>query len=121
RLFVSGSAPLPAHLHDAFRRRYGNTILKRYGMSEALMIISNPYEGERRAGTVGLPLPGVSVRIVDGSDAPVSDGDVGEAQVRGPAQFSGYSRQSDATASVFTQAGWFRTGDLAMRAADGYY
>ena len=64
RLFVSGSAPLPAHVHEAFRRRYGHTILERYGMSEALMIMSNPYQGERRAGSVGPPLPGVSARIV---------------------------------------------------------
>src|SRR4029078_8397037 len=65
RLFVSGSAPLPAHAHAAFRRRFCHTILERYGMSEALMIMSNPYEGERRAGSVGPPLPGVSARIVD--------------------------------------------------------
>src|SRR4030095_11095609 len=63
RLFVSGSAPLPAAVHDAFRERFGHTILERYGMSETLMLISNPYEGERRAGTVGFPLPGVSGRL----------------------------------------------------------
>src|SRR5207253_3134992 len=70
RLFVSGSAPLPAHVHEAFRTRFGSTILERYGMSEALMIMSNRYEGERRAGTVGMPLPGVSVRIVGENGQP---------------------------------------------------
>jgi malonyl-CoA/methylmalonyl-CoA synthetase len=121
RLFVSGSAPLPAHVHGAFGQRFGHTILERYGMSEALMIISNPYEGERRAGTVGMPLPGVSVRIVDGSDAPVAEGDVGEVQVRSPALFSGYWRNAAASAAAFTTDGWFRTGDLAVRSPDGYY
>src|SRR5205823_2013240 len=64
RLFVSGSAPLPAHVHEAFRARFGSTILERYGMSEALMIMTNPYDGERRAGTVGVPFPGVSARLL---------------------------------------------------------
>ena len=121
RLFVSGSAPLPAHVHEAFRARFGHTILERYGMSEALMIISNPYEGERRAGTVGTPLPGVSVRLADDGDAPVSGAEVGEVQVRGPALFSGYWRNTAATAAAFTPDGWFRTNDLAVRASDGYY
>lgn len=121
RLFVSGSAPLPAHVLEAFRQRFGHTILERYGMSESLMIISNPYEGERRPGTVGMPLPGVSVRLVDGDDAPVADGDVGEVQVQSPALFSSYWQRADATASAFTRGGWFRTGDLAVRSADGYY
>ncbi|MBA3558957.1 MAG: AMP-binding protein [Gemmatimonadaceae bacterium] len=120
RLFVSGSAPLPAHVLEAFRERYGHTILERYGMSESLMIISNPYEGERRAGTVGFPLPGVSVRLVDTDDARVADGDVGEVQVQSPAQCGGYWRRADATVAAFTD-GWFRTGDLAVRSADGYY
>ena len=119
RLFVSGSAPLPAHVHEAFRGRYGHTILERYGMSEALMIASNPYEGDRRAGTVGPPLPGVSVRIVGDAGALVTDGDVGEVQVRGPALFPAYWRQPQATAAAFDD-GWFRTGDLAVRSADGY-
>jgi malonyl-CoA/methylmalonyl-CoA synthetase len=120
RLFVSGSAPLPAHMLEAFRRRYGHTILERYGMSETLMIISNPYEGERRAGTVGMPLPGVSVRLADNDASPVADEEVGEVQVRSPALFSSYWRRPDATAAAFTD-GWFRTGDLAVRAPDGYY
>jgi len=121
RLFVSGSAPLPAHVLEAFRRRFGHTILERYGMSESLMIISNPYEGERRPGTVGLPLPGVSVRLAGEGDAPAADGDVGEVQVRGPSLFGSYWRRPDATVAAFTQDNWFRTGDLAARAADGYY
>lgn len=109
RLFVSGSAPLPGHVLEAFRECFGQTILERYGMSETLMLISNPYEGERRAGTVGLPLPGVSVRLDDG-----------ELLVRGPNVFSGYWRNPDATAAAFTD-GWFRTGDLAERSHDGWY
>jgi malonyl-CoA/methylmalonyl-CoA synthetase len=121
RLFVSGSAPLAAHVLEAFRQRFGHTILERYGMSESLMITSNPYEGERRAGTVGSPLPGVSVRLVDGGDAVVADGDVGEVHVRSPALCDGYWRRPDASASAFTSDGWFRTGDLAVRSADGYY
>ncbi|MGI9078554.1 MAG: AMP-binding protein [Gemmatimonadaceae bacterium] len=121
RLFVSGSAPLPAHVLETFRERYGHTILERYGMSESLLIISNPYEGERRADTVGFPLPGVSVRLVDNTDARVVAGDVGEVQVRSPALCGGYWRRADATASAFTADGWFRTGDLAVRSADGYY
>ncbi|HTE47254.1 MAG TPA: AMP-binding protein [Gemmatimonadaceae bacterium] len=120
RLFVSGSAPLPAHVHEAFRAKFGHTILERYGMSEALMIISNPYEGERRAGTVGSPLPGVSARIM-GDDGNVVAGDaVGEVEIRSPHLFSSYWRRSEATAAAFHD-GWFRTGDLASRSADGYY
>jgi malonyl-CoA/methylmalonyl-CoA synthetase len=121
RLFVSGSAPLPAHVLDAFRARYGHTILERYGMSESLMIISNPYEGERRAGTVGTPLPGVSVRLADERDQPIPVDVVGEVQVKGPALFGEYWRRADATAAAFTADGWFRTGDLGVRSADGYY
>ncbi len=118
---MSGSAPLPAHVLDAFRLRFGHTILERYGMSESLMIMSNPYEGDRRAGTVGIPLPGVSARLADEHDAPVRDGGVGEVHVQGPAVFREYWRRADASASAFTSDGWFRTGDLAVRSADGYY
>ncbi len=121
RLFVSGSAPLPAHVHEAFRRRFGHTILERYGMSEALMILGNPYEGERRAGTVGVPFAGVAVQLVDEDDTTVADGDIGEVQVKSPALFHEYWRRPDASAAAFTRDGWFRTGDLAERAADGYY
>ena len=109
RLFVSGSAPLPAHVFDEFRQRFGHTILERYGMTETLMNISNPYVGERRAGTVGQPLPGVSARIVDG-----------EVQLRGPNVFAGYWRRPDATSTAFDH-GWFKTGDMAECSADGYY
>jgi malonyl-CoA/methylmalonyl-CoA synthetase len=119
RLFVSGSAPLPAHVHEAFRERFGHTILERYGMSETLMLISNPYEGDRRAGTVGLPLPGVSVRL-GSSVGKVPAGETAPVLVRGPNVFSGYWRNPDATAAAF-EDGWFRTGDLAERSADGYY
>jgi malonyl-CoA/methylmalonyl-CoA synthetase len=120
RLFVSGSAPLPAQVFADFRERFGHAILERYGMSEALMLISNPYDGERRPGTVGRPLPGVSVRLVtaDGSDA--ADGEPGEVFVRGPNVFSGYWRNPDATDAAFDD-GWFRTGDIGERSADGYY
>lgn len=119
RLFVSGSAPLPASVLDAFRARYGHVILERYGMTETLMNVSNPYHGERRAGTVGLPLPMTSVRIVDEAGADVPDGTSGELWVRGPHVCAGYWRRPDATAAAW-QDGWFRTGDIGVRAADGY-
>ena len=109
RLFVSGSAPLPAHVLEQFRELFGHTILERYGMTETFMNTSNPYAGERRAGTVGFPLPGISVRIEDG-----------ELFVRGPNVFAGYWRKPDATADAFTSDGFFRTGDLASVSPDGY-
>jgi malonyl-CoA/methylmalonyl-CoA synthetase len=109
RLFVSGSAPLPAQVLEAFRERFGQTILERYGMTETFMTCSNPYAGERRAGTVGFPLPGISIRI-----------DEGELLVRGPNVFRGYWRRDEATAAAFTADGWFRTGDLAKQSDDGY-
>jgi malonyl-CoA/methylmalonyl-CoA synthetase len=120
RLFVSGSAPLPTHVLEAFRVRYGHTILERYGMSEALMIMSNPYEGERRAGSVGFPLPGVSARLVGDDGAVVGDDAVGELEIRSPHLFAGYWRRPEATAAAFHD-GWFRTGDLAVRSAHGHY
>jgi malonyl-CoA/methylmalonyl-CoA synthetase len=120
RLFVSGSAPLPAHTHAAFRARYGHTILERYGMSEALMIMSNPYDGERRAGSVGPPLPGVSARIVAEDGEILGDDQIGEIQIKSPHMISSYWRRADATASAFRE-GWFHTGDVATRSADGYY
>jgi len=109
RLFVSGSAPLPVHVFEQFRERFGQTILERYGMTEAFMIMSNPYGGERRAGTVGFPLPGVSARIVDG-----------ELQIRGPSVFASYWGNDAATAAAF-EDGWFKTGDVASISDDGYY
>jgi malonyl-CoA/methylmalonyl-CoA synthetase len=110
RLFVSGSAPLPPHVFNAFEERFGHAILERYGMTETFMTLSNPYRGERRPGTVGSPLPGVSARI-----------DEGELLVRGANVFGGYWRSSVATAQAFTPDGWFRTGDLAEQSSDGYY
>jgi malonyl-CoA/methylmalonyl-CoA synthetase len=107
-------------VHEAFRARYGHTILERYGMSEALMIMSNPYEGERRAGSVGPPLPGVSARVVDENGAVVGNDVVGEVEIRSPHVIREYWRRPDATASAFRD-GWFRTGDLGVRSADGYY
>jgi malonyl-CoA/methylmalonyl-CoA synthetase len=120
RLFVSGSAPLPTHTLEAFRAKFGHTILERYGMSETLMITSNPYEGERRPGSVGLPLPGVSVKLLNDEMQPAQDGEVGEVYVRGPNVCAGYWRSPDATTESFVD-GWFRTSDLAERASDGYY
>ena len=119
RLFVSGSAPLPPAVLETFRERYGHTILERYGMTETLMIATNPLDGERRAGTVGKPFPGVSVRIVDERGRSVGDGTVGEVQVQSPSLFGSYWRNETATRSAFS-AGWFRTGDLGMWSSDGY-
>jgi malonyl-CoA/methylmalonyl-CoA synthetase len=110
RLFVSGSAPLPVQVLEQFRDLFGHTILERYGMTETFMNLSNPYAGERRAGTVGFPLPGISVRVEEG-----------ELLVRGPNVFAGYWRRPDATAAAFTPDGFFRTGDLATVSPDGYY
>ncbi len=120
RLFVSGSAPLPAEILRSFEDLYGHTILERYGMSETLMNMSNPYAGERRAGTVGLPLPGVSVRLLSPSGEPVAAGETGEVYLRGPNIFAGYWRREEATQAAFVD-GYFRTGDLATRSPDGYY
>jgi malonyl-CoA/methylmalonyl-CoA synthetase len=120
RLFVCGSAPLAGHMLESFRARFGHNILERYGMTETLMILSNPYAAERRAGSAGLPLPGVSVRLLDGQGAPVADGEVGEVHLKGPSVFRGYWRREEATEAAFLD-GYFRTGDLAVRAPDGYY
>ena len=110
RLFVSGSAPLPAHVLEEFRTLFGHTILERYGMTETIMNISNPYVGERRPGSVGLPLPGVSVRLSE----------TGEVLLKGPNVFAGYWKRDDATRDAFVD-GWFKTGDIATRSDDGYY
>jgi malonyl-CoA/methylmalonyl-CoA synthetase len=119
RLFVSGSAPLPATVLTQFAERFGHVILERYGMTETLMNVSNPYDGERRAGTVGVPLPGVQVVIRDELGAAVADGVSGELWVRGANVCAGYWERPEATADAFVD-GWFRTGDLGVRAPDGY-
>ncbi len=119
RLAVSGSAPLPAEVHEKFRQRFGSVILERYGMTETLMNVSNPFDGERRPGTVGLPLPHVEVKICDEAGAPVPDGTSGELWVKGPNVCSGYWRRPDATSAAWRD-GWFRTGDVGVRATDGY-
>jgi malonyl-CoA/methylmalonyl-CoA synthetase len=120
RLFVSGSAPLRPDVFDTVRRRFGHEILERYGMTETLMTLSNPCAGERRPGTVGFPLPGVAVRLLDDEGRPVPPGTLGEIHVKGPSVFAGYWRRPEATEAAFTD-GYFRTGDLAERSADGYY
>ena len=122
RLLTSGSDRLPDDLFVQFQQTFGHTLLERYGMSETIMLLSNPLHGGRRVGSVGLPLPGVEARIVDPEDeTPLGDGEIGEVQVRGPNVFKGYWRQPDKTAAAFTPDGWFRTGDLGLREPDGYY
>lgn len=120
RLFVSGSAPLLAETHRAFRERTGHAILERYGMTETCMNTSNPYEGERIAGTVGFPLPGVSIRITDpASGAELSMGEIGMVEVKGPNVTKGYWRMPEKTASEFHD-GYFVTGDLGRIDERGY-
>ena len=120
RLFVSGSAPLPPQVLDAFREKYGHVILERYGMTETLMNISNPYVGERRPGTVGFSLPGTSVKIItpEGKEAGIDE--EGEIQIKGPNVFSQYWNRPDATNASF-ENGYFKTGDMAVVSEDGYY
>jgi malonyl-CoA/methylmalonyl-CoA synthetase len=122
RLFVSGSAPLLIETFEAFRERSGHTILERYGMSETLMLTSNPYrpESARRGGTVGLPLPGVGVRVHDDKGRPLPAGETGGIEVKGPNVFKGYWRMPEKTADEFTPDLWFKTGDLGRFDADGY-
>jgi malonyl-CoA/methylmalonyl-CoA synthetase len=119
RLFVSGSAPLLAETHAAFAERTRHLILERYGMTETNMIASNPYDGARRAGTVGFPLPGVEVRLrADGQD--VAPGAVGGIEVRGPNVFAGYWQMPEKTAEDMTADGFFMTGDLGRLDDQGY-
>jgi malonyl-CoA/methylmalonyl-CoA synthetase len=120
RLFVSGSAPLPPQVMESFRALFGHTILERYGMTETLMNISNPYVGERRQGSIGFPLPGVSVRLLDDAGVAVAPGETGEVYLKGPNVFAGYWEKEEATRAAFRD-GWFRTGDLASLSPDGYY
>jgi malonyl-CoA/methylmalonyl-CoA synthetase len=122
RLLTSGSDRLPDDVFLKFRELFGHTLLERYGMTETGMNLSNPLQGERRMGSVGLPLPGVEARIVDPqTDEPLPDGEVGELQICGPHVFKGYWRMPEKTAAAFTADGWLRTGDMGLREADGYY
>ena len=120
RLFVSGSAALSPQVFDDFRAKFGHAILERYGMSETLMIMGNPYDGERRPGTVGRPFPHVSVRLLDPEGNPAPDAQPGEIYIQGPNVFAGYWRQEEATRAAFRD-GYFRTGDVAVRSPDGYH
>ncbi|MFB7930531.1 acyl-CoA synthetase [Streptomyces sp. NPDC056039] len=123
RLLVSGSAALPVHDHGRIATATGRRVIERYGMTETLMNTSVRADGEARPGTVGVPLPGVELRLVeeDGSEVGAYDGEtVGEIQVRGPNLFTEYLNRPDATAAAFTADGWFRTGDMAVRDPDGY-
>jgi malonyl-CoA/methylmalonyl-CoA synthetase len=120
RLFISGSAPLLADTFESFRARSGHAILERYGMSETGMLCSNPLHGERRAGTVGPPLPEVEVRIRDSSGHLGTAGEPGGIEVRGENVFIGYWRNPEKTREEFTADGWFRTGDVGVFDADGY-
>jgi len=123
RLFIAGSAPLLIETFNEWKQRTGHTILERYGMSETIMLTSNPYDpkqGERRGGTVGFPLPGVQLRIRgdDGHDLP--RGEIGGIQVKGPNVFKGYWRMPEKTAEDFTDDGWFKTGDVGRIDERGY-
>ena len=119
RLFVSGSAPLLAETHRQFEERTGHRILERYGMTEAGMITSNPYDGERIAGTVGYPLPGVSARVADDQGKELPRGEPGVLEIQGANVFSGYWEMPEKTAEEFRPDGWFITGDIAVMADDG--
>ncbi|MBO9313966.1 MAG: AMP-binding protein, partial [Chloroflexus sp.] len=122
RLFVSGSAPLSPQTFADFAALFGQQILERYGMTETGMNLTNPYYGERRPGSVGIPFPGQEARIVDRTTGqPLPAGQIGEIQVRGPHLFQGYWRNPTATAAVFTADGWFNTGDLGFVDDDGYF
>ncbi|MEW8626363.1 MAG: malonyl-CoA synthase [Candidatus Thiodiazotropha sp.] len=114
RLFISGSAPLLAETHREFEQRTGFRILERYGMTEAGMITSNPYEGDRLAGTVGFALPGVSVRIADNDGNELPRGETGVLELKGPNLFKGYWQMPEKTAAEFRQGGWFISGDNAI-------
>ncbi len=120
RLFISGSAPLLEDTFRQFEARTGHAILERYGMTETGMNTSNPLDGERRPGTVGLPLPDVELRIADDEGRPLPQGETGMIEVRGPNVFRGYWRQPDKTAAEFRSDGFFITGDLGRIGADGY-
>ena len=123
RLFIAGSAPLLMETFTEWQQRTGHTILERYGMSETVMLTSNPYrpeDGERRGGTVGLALPGVDLRVQDGDGQPLPVGEIGGIQVRGPNVFAGYWRMPEKTKEEFTADGWFKTGDVGQVDGRGY-
>jgi malonyl-CoA/methylmalonyl-CoA synthetase len=128
RLFVSGSAPMLAETHAAWQAATGHAILERYGMSETVMLTSNPClpdarfngQSERRGGTVGFPLPGVTLRVVDEANQPLPADEIGGIQVKGPNVFLGYWQMPEKTAEEFTADGFFKTGDVGQQAADGY-
>ncbi|MCK9363933.1 MAG: malonyl-CoA synthase [Syntrophales bacterium] len=120
RLFISGSAPLLLETFQEFQKRIGHTILERYGMTEGNMFTSNPYNGERRGGTVGFPLPEVSIRIVDEENRPVATDEVGSIQVKGKSIFLGYWKMPEKTKEEFTVDGFFKTGDMGKIDKDGY-
>jgi malonyl-CoA/methylmalonyl-CoA synthetase len=120
RLFISGSAPLLVETFAEWRERTGHTILERYGMSETIMLTSNPYDGERRGGTVGFPLPGVGLRVHDDQGKDVARDEIGGIQVKGPNVFLGYWRMPEKTKEEFTDDGWFKTGDVGKISEDGY-
>ncbi len=122
RLMTSGSDRLPDDLFFGYQETFNVTLLERYGMTETGMNLSNPLHGERRVGSVGLPLPGVRARVVDqATERPLPDGAVGEVQIKGDHVFKGYWRQPEKTAEAFTPDGWLRTGDMGLREADGYF
>ena len=120
RLMVSGSAALPVSVMEKWEKISGHRLLERYGMTEIGMGISNPYNGIRRAGHIGMPLPGVDVRLVDDNNKVVNEGEAGEIQVRGANVFLEYWQRPEATAATFTEDGWFKTGDVAITEG-GYY
>ena len=120
RLFISGSAPMLTDTHAQWKAATGQQILERYGMTETGMNTSNPLEGERRAGTVGPALPGVTARVVDDAGEVLPVGETGNLQVQGPNVFPGYWRMPEKTAEDFTEDGFFNTGDKATKDADGY-
>ena len=120
RLFVSGSAPLLTDTFDEFAQRSGHTILERYGMSETAMLASNPYRGPRKGGTVGLPLPGVTLRVTKDDGTLCAAEEIGAIEVKGPNVFKAYWRMPEKTAEEFTADGYFKTGDVGKFDADGY-
>ena len=119
RLFISGSAPMLAETHRQFEARTGQIVLERYGMTEAGIITSNPLDGERLAGTVGYPLPGVDLRIADEQGQPLPHDTPGVIEIKGPNVFGGYWRMPEKTAQEFRDGGWFITGDVAVQSPDG--